>query len=95
MDHGYNHRPVIVKEREMRNEARAMMRRRSSPLKAHCGIGTKGAIDANRALAAAYKNPIVVAAPVASEPDIPAPAQHHIDCTTLRLDRDLSTTQCD
>jgi hypothetical protein len=23
MDHGYNHRPVIVKEREMRNEARA------------------------------------------------------------------------
>ena len=28
MDHGYNHRPVIVKEREMRNEARAMMRRK-------------------------------------------------------------------
>src|SRR5215471_14351049 len=23
MDHGYNHRPIIVKEREMRNEARA------------------------------------------------------------------------
>jgi len=28
MDHGYNHRPVIVKEREMRNEARAMMKRK-------------------------------------------------------------------
>jgi hypothetical protein len=28
MDHGYKHRPVIVKEREMRNEARAMMRRK-------------------------------------------------------------------
>ena len=27
MDHGYNHRPIIVKEREMRNEARAMMKR--------------------------------------------------------------------
>ena len=28
MDHRYNHRPVIVKEREMRNEARAMMKRK-------------------------------------------------------------------
>lgn len=28
MDAGYNHRPVIVKEREMRNEARAMMKRK-------------------------------------------------------------------
>ena len=28
MDHGYNHRPIIVKEREMRNEARAMMKRK-------------------------------------------------------------------
>ena len=28
MNHRYNHRPGIVKEREMRNEARAMMRRK-------------------------------------------------------------------
>ena len=28
MDHGYNHRPIIVKEREMRNEARAIMTRK-------------------------------------------------------------------
>jgi hypothetical protein len=28
MDHGYNHRPVIVHEREMRNEARAMAKRK-------------------------------------------------------------------
>jgi hypothetical protein len=28
MDHGYNHRPVIVKEREMPNEARTMMKRK-------------------------------------------------------------------
>ena len=52
MDHGYNHRPVILKEREMRNEARAMMKRKlganaiegkdidhKTPVRAHGALG--------------------------------------------------------
>ena len=52
MDHGFNHRPVIVKEGEMRNEAHVMMKRKlgakaiegkdidhKTPVRAHGALG--------------------------------------------------------
>jgi hypothetical protein len=53
----------------------------------HCGI------DVDAKLAAASNVAQARPAPVGVVPDLRA--KRHTDCTTLRIDRDLATTQCD